>query len=66
MFIEYRGEFVKGIQSNDTNIELVWLIAKNKHVPNVEHLVKMAITAKQYQCYYDSSKTQQLKDLGLD
>lgn len=63
MFIEYRGEFV---QQPNANIESVWLIAKNKMVPNVEHLVKMVVTAKQYQCSYESKPNQLIKDFGMN
>lgn len=67
MFIEYRGTFVR--VKHGESMESLWLLAKNKSVHHVEHLVKMVVASKMYQCSYNPKHDKELSkinDLGFD
>jgi hypothetical protein len=70
MFIEYRGTFVRANHGHSCeSMESLWLLAKNKSVNHVEHLVKMVVASKMYQCSYNPKHEKELSkinDLGFD
>jgi hypothetical protein len=64
MFIEYRGTFytnadasAKNVNMNVADLSSLYLVAKNKDVPNIEQLVMMYQASKLYGCQYASHAT---------